>query len=74
MNKFPEVEYDPVNGGVSGETAKQIYMFLADEADFNGDRMRAALYKANAESFEAVPRAAVTDKAITEAIAKWGRK
>ena len=73
MSKFPLVEYDTVSGLVNGDTAKQIYRFLADEADMEGRALEAAMYRAKADSCEAVPPAGIKDNAITEAIAKWGR-
>tara|TARA_R110000803_G_scaffold33099_4_gene72582 strand:- start:184 stop:417 length:234 start_codon:yes stop_codon:yes gene_type:complete len=74
MNKFPHVEYDPVGGGVRGESAIEIYKFLADEAEFDGDVVKGALFKARAKQLSVVPPASVGDEDLKEAIAKWGKK
>jgi hypothetical protein len=74
MSKFPTIEYDGVSGMVSGRSAEQVYRFLADEADMDGNRMEAALYRAQADRLMEVPAAGIKDKAVDDAIAKWGRK
>ena len=74
MSKFPCVEYDSVSGLITGKTAEQVYRFLADEAEMEGETMKAAMHRARADSLMDHPTAGIKDQAIDEAIAKWGRK
>jgi len=72
--KFPHIEYDPVLGGINGESAIEVYKFLADEASFEGDKVKAALFHAKVKNLSSVVPASVSDRYIDEAIAKYGRK
>jgi len=72
--KFPHIEYDHVSGGVSGESAIEVYKFLADEAAFDGDMVKAAMFRAKVKSLSSVVPASVSDQHINEAIKRYGRK
>jgi hypothetical protein len=72
--KFPQVERDPMTNGVKGKSAIAVYEFLAEEADFEGDTVRAAIFKAQAKRLQNILPESVSDKYVNEAISKWGAR
>lgn len=72
--KFPQVERDPLNGGIKGASAIAVYEFLAEEADFEGDTIKAAMFKAQIKNLRAVVPASVSDKYLSEAVQKYGMR
>jgi hypothetical protein len=48
--KFPQVERDPMTNGVKGKSAIAVYEFLAEEADFEGDTVRAGDFQSTSQT------------------------
>ena len=68
----PMVERDAVLGGLTFESAVLWYLFLADEADFDGDAELCKEYLSRAETLGRGPVGWVHDKRLEEAIKSFG--
>ena len=76
MGKLPEVERDAVSGSLTYETASRWLMFMAEEADFEGDSALANSYRQRAMSLmhTRMPRGYLHDKNLETEIKKWTKK
>ena len=70
MGRTPAVERDALTGGLTMESATLWYYFLAEEADFEGDRDQCMNYLARAESLKQF-KGSVSDNNLENVIKKW---
>lgn len=68
----PFVERDATGGSLTFECAVLWYLFLADEADFEGDDELCKEYLKQAESLGRGPVGSIHDKRLEDAIKKYG--
>lgn len=68
----PMVERDAVLGGLTFESAVLWYLFLAEEADFDGDEVLCKDYLSCAETLGRGPVGWVHDTRLEDAIKKFG--
>lgn len=70
--KLPSVQRDKIAGGLTGESAYQWALFLADEADMIGDTFGYSRFKSIAETLTSEPKpVSFRCKDLEEAIKAW---
>ena len=72
--RVPMVERDAVAGALSYESAILWYLFLAEEADFDGDAGLCKDYLHRAESLGRGPAGWIHDARLESAIKKWRKQ
>ena len=74
MSKVPKIERDKISGALTAECAAKWYVFLAEEAYFEGDLATHDEFMCHAESLGRGPQGFLYSKKLEEHISKWGKK